>query len=438
MFSTGDQFSQLLTTVPDGENNSYSDWSSWAIGSEVKCVVNDNGLDINSPGSLTGDGITIEEGDTFLYESLSYSAAQRPNHGPWIYNGSSLPLVRPDFYRSGASIPNGILIIVRQGTLYENTLWIGRNLDDADLDENNEYIVDLHDTEWDQWFTSPANLTDHISDSSEAHFASAIAISDNANDFTSTNVEDALAELQSADEIDEAALVTHITDTSDAHDASAISYVGGTGMSATDVEAAIDELATEKADLASPALTGNPTAPTPSSSDDDTSIATTAFVNDVIDARSSLISIVSKSSAAQIVGSSTTYAAVTFDEAGADPLDDDQGWFTDASDYFNIPADGWYEATANLAWVALTTSGSVSALIQHQNSSGAAIRNLCVDTRANMASPSAALYHPLKSRPFRASANERIQVLAWQSNTGATNRNINNEVNTWFALRRIA
>jgi hypothetical protein len=38
----------------------------------------------------------------------------------------------------------------------------------------------------------------------------------------------------------------HIADTSGAHAASAISYAGGTGMSATDVEAAIDELATEK------------------------------------------------------------------------------------------------------------------------------------------------------------------------------------------------
>jgi hypothetical protein len=38
----------------------------------------------------------------------------------------------------------------------------------------------------------------------------------------------------------------HLADTADAHDASAISYAGGTGMSATDVEAAIDELATEK------------------------------------------------------------------------------------------------------------------------------------------------------------------------------------------------
>lgn len=42
-------------------------------------------------------------------------------------------------------------------------------------------------------------------------------------------------------------LAAHIADTSGAHAASAVSYNGGTGMSATDVEAAIDELATEKA-----------------------------------------------------------------------------------------------------------------------------------------------------------------------------------------------
>ena len=54
-------------------------------------------------------------------------------------------------------------------------------------------------------------------------------------------------------------MATHTGDTVDAHDASAISYAGGTGMSATDVEAAIDELATEKANLAGAAFTGDVT-----------------------------------------------------------------------------------------------------------------------------------------------------------------------------------
>ena len=40
----------------------------------------------------------------------------------------------------------------------------------------------------------------------------------------------------------------------------------------------------EKAALASPALTGTPTAPTPLSTDDSTQIATTAFVNDAVEA----------------------------------------------------------------------------------------------------------------------------------------------------------
>lgn len=58
-------------------------------------------------------------------------------------------------------------------------------------------------------------------------------------------------------------LAAHLADTSDAHDASAISYAGGTGMAATDVEAAIDELATEKvaASGGTFSVTGNNTGP---------------------------------------------------------------------------------------------------------------------------------------------------------------------------------
>lgn len=52
-------------------------------------------------------------------------------------------------------------------------------------------------------------------------------------------------------------LDNHMADTVAAHAASAISYAGGTGISATTVEGAIDELATEKANLAGAAFTGN-------------------------------------------------------------------------------------------------------------------------------------------------------------------------------------
>lgn len=52
----------------------------------------------------------------------------------------------------------------------------------------------------------------------------------------------------------------------------------------TATQAALDVLDADKADLASPAFTGNPTAPTPSPGDNDTSLATTAFVKAAIDA----------------------------------------------------------------------------------------------------------------------------------------------------------
>jgi hypothetical protein len=47
-----------------------------------------------------------------------------------------------------------------------------------------------------------------------------------------------------------AALSTHIADTSGAHAASAISYNGSTNLAASNVEAALDELDTEKAAIA--------------------------------------------------------------------------------------------------------------------------------------------------------------------------------------------
>lgn len=57
--------------------------------------------------------------------------------------------------------------------------------------------------------------------------------------------------------------------------------VGTTAGTAADAAALATSLAL-KADLASPALTGNPTAPTPTAGDNDTSIATTAFVTNAV------------------------------------------------------------------------------------------------------------------------------------------------------------
>lgn len=103
----------------------------------------------------------------------------------------------------------------------------------------------------------------HVDDATAAHAATAIAFTP-AGSISATTVQAAISELDSEvyTEISAlsssttTALTNHLNDTSDAHDASAISYAGGTGMSATDVEAAIDELATEKANLSGGTFTG--------------------------------------------------------------------------------------------------------------------------------------------------------------------------------------
>lgn len=55
-------------------------------------------------------------------------------------------------------------------------------------------------------------------------------------------------------------------------------YNDGAGTLVIGSSTSLDTLLTGKAPLASPAFTGNPTAPTPTAGDNDTSIATTAFV----------------------------------------------------------------------------------------------------------------------------------------------------------------
>lgn len=96
-------------------------------------------------------------------------------------------------------------------------------------------------------------LADHLADTSDAHDASAISYAGSAG-ISATNVESALDELDTEKETPagaQAKVDTHVNDTSAAHAASAISYAGSTNLSATDVEAALDELDTEKASTGS-------------------------------------------------------------------------------------------------------------------------------------------------------------------------------------------
>lgn len=76
--------------------------------------------------------------------------------------------------------------------------------------------------------------------------------------------------------------------------------------------ATLQEDIVDKADLASPAFSGNPTAPTPAPGDDDLSIATTEFVTDAIAAAAGVGSIVKQT----IITASGTYSKAADVTAG--------------------------------------------------------------------------------------------------------------------------
>jgi hypothetical protein len=102
-----------------------------------------------------------------------------------------------------------------------------------------------------------ANLDAHTADVADAHDASAISILDAAGDFTATDVEGALAELQADAEADVIALADHVADATAAHAASAISNTPAGNIAATTVQAAIDEMDSDKAGLLKPPAPGN-------------------------------------------------------------------------------------------------------------------------------------------------------------------------------------
>lgn len=89
-------------------------------------------------------------------------------------------------------------------------------------------------------------LDSHEVDTSDAHDAAAISVNP-AGSLAASNVQTALEELATEADTDEQNLADHLADTSDAHDASAISVTPVGDISASDVQAALAELSSEKA-----------------------------------------------------------------------------------------------------------------------------------------------------------------------------------------------
>lgn len=109
---------------------------------------------------------------------------------------------------------------------------------------------------------------------------------------------------------------THIAGTALNHTAADITNVAAGGISALDIQAAIDELDTEKAPLASPALTGTPTAPTAVTTTNTTQLASTAFVQQELTAQTVVNTFEGRSGTVVAVAGDYTASEVTNVAAG--------------------------------------------------------------------------------------------------------------------------
>lgn len=135
-------------------------------------------------------------------------------------------------FRFLTTIANGNTDLQTSGivSVNGNAVW-----DAGDFDIDDYYTSSEVDTEVGNVSTS---LSNHLSDATDAHDASAISVVDTANQYTATNVEAALAEVLDA-------LQAHEADISGAHAASAISFSPEGTIAATDVQAAIQEVRDE-------------------------------------------------------------------------------------------------------------------------------------------------------------------------------------------------
>lgn len=93
--------------------------------------------------------------------------------------------------------------------------------------------------------TPEAGLPAHLADAVDAHDASAVSFSPAAG-IAATDVQAALVEVAGDVASDVAGLGAHLADAADAHDASSVSVVPVGGIAATDVQAALAELDSEK------------------------------------------------------------------------------------------------------------------------------------------------------------------------------------------------
>jgi hypothetical protein len=67
------------------------------------------------------DGVTYVAGDVVLFTNQTTTA----ENGPWVVGtvATTAPLTRPTWWATGATIPNGVVIEVSEGTIFNNSSW---------------------------------------------------------------------------------------------------------------------------------------------------------------------------------------------------------------------------------------------------------------------------------------------------------------------------
>lgn len=119
--------------------------------------------------------------------------------------------------------------------------------------------------------TIQTTIDTHIADALGAHAGTAISYDNSGSGLVAVNVQTAIDEVEGRVDVAETAITGHIADAVDAHDASAISNIPAGDIVATDVQAALNELDTDK--VPRTGLTGSATIPAGTSAQRDGSPA---------------------------------------------------------------------------------------------------------------------------------------------------------------------
>jgi len=229
-------------------------------------AVHTSNINTSNPGTSTFGGTTVVDnaGDGEFVLLVGQSTGSQ--NGPWQFNGSGAALTRPSWYDSSLDGFEGMHFDVARGdwagtrwrltttgTITVNTTstawqaldYVGRGVTGSKpaatlIAAGGLYfdttVGQLQRSDGSSWveLIDITDLTDHISDPTGAHPATAVSVDSSTLVGTGTDVQAVFEELDNA-------IADHLADPTAAHPASAISFSPASGIASTDVQAAIVE-----------------------------------------------------------------------------------------------------------------------------------------------------------------------------------------------------